>query len=51
LIQDERRILGLELKELGHSVPIIFEKNTRKIMGAVFVLRFGIADVVEIGAA
>ena len=42
--------LGLELKQLGHGVPVI-EKNTRNILSAVYVLKFGISDVVEIGAA
>jgi hypothetical protein len=42
--------LGLELKQLGQGVPVI-EKNTRNILSAVYVLKFGISDVVEIGAA
>lgn len=42
--------LGLELKELGQGVPVI-DKNTRNILSAVYVLKFGISDVVEIGAA
>ena len=42
--------LSLELKALGRGVPII-EKNARNILGAVYVLKFGISDVVEIDAA
>lgn len=39
--------LALELKDIGEDVPMV-EKNARTILSAVFNLRFGISDLVEI---
>ena len=42
--------LALELKQLGKGVPVI-KKNAEIILSTVYVLRFGISDIVEIDTA
>ena len=42
--------LALELKQLGHGVPVI-KKNAEVILSTVYVLKFGISDIVEIDTA
>ena len=44
---EEIESLVLELKELGEGVPVV-EKNVRAILSLTYVLKFGIADIVEI---
>ena len=41
--------LARELTELGREVPAV-EKNARTILSAVFNLKFGISDLVDIDA-
>ena len=41
--------LARELKDLGQGIPVI-EKNVEQFLNTIFVLKFGIADVVEIDA-
>ena len=42
--------LALELKQLGQDVPVI-QKNAEVILSTVYVLKFGISDIVEIDTA
>ena len=42
--------LDLELKQLGHGVPVI-KKNAEVILSTVYVLKFGLSDIVEIDTA
>ena len=44
---EEIERLVLELKELGHGMPVI-EKNVCSILSFIYVLKFGISDVAEI---
>ena len=37
--------LAQELNALGEGLPVI-EKNTRNILSAVYILKFGISDIV-----
>lgn len=39
--------LAFELKELGQGIPAV-EKNSRSILCAVYILKFGISDISEI---
>jgi predicted transcriptional regulator len=44
---EEIERLVLELKELGHGMPVI-EKNVCSILSFIHVLKCGISDVAEI---
>ena len=44
---EEIERLVLDLKELGQGMPVV-EKNARAILSLIYVLKFGISDVVEI---
>jgi hypothetical protein len=37
----------LELQSLGEGVPAV-EKNARAILSSIYVLKFGISDVVDV---
>ena len=38
--------LARELSVLGEGLPVI-EKNTRNILSAIYILKFGVSDIVE----
>lgn len=38
--------VALEVKEIGKGVPVV-EKNVRSILSTVYVLKFGITDIVD----
>ena len=42
---EEIEKLARELNALGEGLPVI-EKNTRNILSAIYVLKFGISDIV-----
>ena len=44
---DEIEKLAFELKELGQGIPAV-EKNSRSILCAAYILKFGISDIAEI---
>jgi hypothetical protein len=44
-IQEIER-LARELSVLGEGLPVI-EKNTRNILSAIYILKFGVSDIVE----
>ena len=46
---DQLEKTALELKKLGAGIPAV-EKNSRNILSAIYVLRFGISDIAEIEA-
>ena len=41
--------LSYELEALGRGIPVI-EKNVQSFLSTVYVLKFGISDIVEIEA-
>ncbi len=43
---DEIERLACELRDLGGGVPVV-EKNTRSILSFIHVLKFGIADLID----
>ena len=46
---DQIEKLAWELNDLGQGIPVI-EKNVQNFLDTVFVLKFGISDIVEIDA-
>ena len=41
--------LAWELNDLGQGIPVV-EKNAQILLNTVFVLKFGISDIIEIDA-
>ena len=39
--------MAVDLKEIGKGVPFI-EKNARNILSTIYVLKFGITDIIDV---
>ena len=44
---EQIEIRALELQQLGQGIPVV-EKNVRDILNTIYVLKFGISDLVEL---
>ena len=44
---EQIEILALDLQQLGQGIPVV-EKNVRDILNTIYVLKFGISDLVEL---